>query len=282
MHLFNYIRWVNPFSYYGALSDRQLLKYLGDKIFIFPFNEKNLKGSTFNLTASQFAYYVDDKKNQVSVLTEDNRIKFPPYRIVNILTQECIFVEKNFCGTYHTKVSCIKKGLSSISTTLDPMYHGASLISITNLTEKELDIEVGDTFASLMLYKMHRSTGNLHDNPPSRLDISKSTIDRYDYIKDNEKKIDANKKLKELINAPYYSNLRILKKEVKKIKKDLDKDMYSKYNWLLLALIQLIIVLAVGFYTKDQITNKNIQVIVPFSIMIVNGIILTIKEYINR
>lgn len=282
MHLFNYFNGINPFSYFGVLSDKQILKYLGYKIFIFPFNEKNLKGSTYNLTASQFAYYVNEKKEQVSVLTEDDKIKFPPYKTVNILTQECIFVEKNFCGTYHTRVSCAKKGLSSISTTLDPMYHGASLISVTNLTDNFIEIDVGDSFASLILYKMYRATGDLHDNQPSRLDISKSSIDEYEYIS-KDKKNEVNQRLKKFITNEYYLNLRILKKEVRSIKKEIDKEMYRKYNWIIILIIQLVLLIpATIVIVKAMTDNNKATVLLSLIALIISILMSTIKDYINK
>jgi len=48
------------FPYYGVLSDTQLIRKLGNDIFIWPFKESNLKGATYNLTASKIAFYKNE------------------------------------------------------------------------------------------------------------------------------------------------------------------------------------------------------------------------------
>jgi hypothetical protein len=45
----------------SVLSNRDIERYLGKEIFIYPFSPTNMKGgSSYNLTASDFAYYIDD------------------------------------------------------------------------------------------------------------------------------------------------------------------------------------------------------------------------------
>nr|WP_199883662.1 hypothetical protein [Massilibacillus massiliensis] len=88
-----------------------------------------------------------------------------------IQTNEAIYVEKDICGTYHSKVKLVSKGLSHISTTLDPYFFGTSLIAVTNHSKKDIVIDVNDTFASLIFYKMASSSKLLHDNQAFRSDI---------------------------------------------------------------------------------------------------------------
>lgn len=169
----------------GVISDRQFIKHLGKNIFIWPFNPANLKGSTYNLTASKIAYYKENGEN-ISVIDQDDVINIPEKKTVLIQTEESIYVTKNICGTYHAKVKMVSKGLSSISTTLDPYYFGTSLIAVTNLSDKTIKINSGETFCSLMLYKMRGASYEKHDNLPFRSDISSNIINKFIFLEKNK------------------------------------------------------------------------------------------------
>ena len=45
-----------------VLGSKKIKKRLGKDIFIHPFKEENLKGSSYNLTATKLAYYSDNQK----------------------------------------------------------------------------------------------------------------------------------------------------------------------------------------------------------------------------
>lgn len=169
----------------GVVSDKQFINHLGKNIFIWPFTPSKLKGSTYNLTASKIAYYKENGEN-ISIVDEDNVINIPARKTVLIQTEESIYVGKNVCGTYHTKVKMVSMGLSSISTTLDPCYFGTSLIAINNQTDNLVRINVGETFCSLMLYKMRKASSSRHDNLPFRADFSSNKIKKFLYYEKEE------------------------------------------------------------------------------------------------
>lgn len=126
----------------GALSNIDIEKLLGKEIFIYPYRANNSKGgSTYNLTASCFAYYVEGNDKIYAV--KGNEIIIPPHKTVLIQTEESIYVSNKICGTYHSKVSLVSKGLGHIGTTLDPMYFGTSKIAIQNTSDEEKIIKVG-------------------------------------------------------------------------------------------------------------------------------------------
>lgn len=167
----------------GVISNKRFKKLYGKDIFIYPFSEENLKGASYNLTASKVAYYEeqDEKGNKkiVSALIDDTKILCKPNEILYIQTEESIYVSNKISGTYHSKVGWISKGLSPISTTLDPCYFGTSLIMVMNLTDKNIKINVGDTFCTLILNELSKSADEIHDNVAFRKDISSGRI--YDF-----------------------------------------------------------------------------------------------------
>jgi len=134
------------------LSNRDFYNEFGEEILIYPFLYENIKGASINLTVDEYAWDLNTKK-MLSLVTIDGEKIFivPPYAVIAIMTQEVIYVGKNICGTYHSKVGMTIKGFSNISTTLDPEYIGTSLICLQNNTPRQQEIVVGDVFATLML-----------------------------------------------------------------------------------------------------------------------------------
>ena len=168
----NYLEYSGGYKMFwlktGVLSDKQIRGLMGKKVFIHPFSKYNLKGATYNLTASIVAKSVNTDK---LLINQFGQIEIPVGDTALIQTEESIFVEKDICGTYHSKVKLVSKGLAHISTTLDPLYFGTSLIAIHNYSNKNYTIKVGESFVSLMLHKMPTSTKLLHDNPAFRQDL---------------------------------------------------------------------------------------------------------------
>lgn len=154
----------------SVLSDRDINKKLGKDIFIYPFKEENLKGSTYNLTASIYAWIIEDGKRKI-IVDKDNNIIIPEGKTALIQTEESIYISKKLCGTYHSRVSLCNKGLGHIGTTLDPCYFGTSVIALHNNSDKPVNIKVGESIVSIMFYSMKTSADNLHDNFPFRKDL---------------------------------------------------------------------------------------------------------------
>lgn len=154
----------------GILSDKQFIKHYGKDIFIYPFSYNNLKGASYNLTASPVAYYEENGK-YISSLISKNKIMLKPKKITFIQTNESIYVTQRISGTYHTKVKWAAKGLSAISTTLDPCYFGTSLITIVNLSDKEVEVDVGESLCTIIFHKITSGSKDLHDNTNFRKDV---------------------------------------------------------------------------------------------------------------
>ncbi|MCF2611787.1 dCTP deaminase domain-containing protein [Fusobacterium perfoetens] len=214
----------------GILSDKQFMKHLGIDIFIYPFNENNLKGSSYNLTASRVAYYQDENKNLISALVSKDKIIIPPQKLVFIQTEESIYTTRRICGTYHTKVKWVSAGLSSISTTLDPCYFGTSLIAVRNFSDKNIELDVGETFCTLIFHKISSGHKDFHDNVPFRKDVSSGKIYNFDNVYEIEKLKNENE-LEELsdIKNGIVGREKELKDKIRKQKIDLKILEYKNY-----------------------------------------------------
>lgn len=195
--------YVSLFFFSGALSDKDIKKLLGYHIFIHPFKIENLKPSSYNLTASTCAFIKKDGKQQLIV--RKNKIIIPPGETAIIETNESIYVSKWITGTYHSKVKLANKGIGHIGTTLDPCFFGVSAIALHNTSKRIVEIQVGDTIATLIFYCLKSRSSGIHDNMSGRLDDNiKLAIDSfYDFGDKGKKTIIINEDKDVKINKKY-------------------------------------------------------------------------------
>ena len=152
------------------LSNVDIVKELGKNILIFPFNELNLKGASYNLTPSKYAWTLTTKQR---VYDQSREIITLESRSTTVIeTVESIWVSKKIAGTYHSKVILVSKGIGHIGTTLDPEYIGCSLIAIHNVSDEIIELDIKDTFVSIVFEYVHEaSTIDRHNNESGRLQI---------------------------------------------------------------------------------------------------------------
>ena len=105
-----------------TLSDNDIRRELGINVLIYPFEEGNLKGASYNLTASRLAWSLSTK--QTIYQSTNDKIIITPGDTALIETHETIWVSKKISGTYHSRVTQVSQGTGHIGTTLDPNYIG--------------------------------------------------------------------------------------------------------------------------------------------------------------
>lgn len=100
-----------------VFSCNDIKNLLGKQIYIYPFEEKNLKGASYNLTASPLAFVIEEEnscgyncKIEKLILENENDIIIPDHATAIIQTNESIYVTKRICGTYHSRVNLVNKG----------------------------------------------------------------------------------------------------------------------------------------------------------------------------
>ena len=214
----------------STLSDRDIKHELGKRILIYPFHESNLKGSSYNLTASKLAWRVQDGKSAYD--SSINKIIIPATSTVLIQTNEAIWVSKRICGTYHSKVYWVSQGLGHIGTTLDPDYIGNSLIADHNHSDKFIELSPEeDTFVSLMFYYLKTKASAPHTNDPGRPDI----INQFQLTSDERRWLDES----------FRKNEELLRKKLQKSEnyKKFKKDLFSSLLYLLPYIILIVLTL---------------------------------------
>lgn len=144
----------------AALSHADIERELGKNIYLYPLNPNNIKGASINLTASDQAWSVKDKKT----IVKDGCITIGPHDTALIETAECIYVTGKICGTYHSKVGIVSKGIGHIGTTLDPLWIGPSIVALHNNMNEPFCLNVGDSFVSIMLYYTRTKSTKENEN----------------------------------------------------------------------------------------------------------------------
>lgn len=219
----------------STLSDRDIKRELGKDILIYPFNEGELKPASYNLTPSKLAWKVKD--GQSAYDSSRKRIIIPSKSTVLIQTNETIWISKNICGTYHSKVSWVSKGMGHIGTTLDPDYIGNSLIAVHNHSDKSIELSLEDTFVSLIFYYVKTKSSVPHTNQPGRPEI----LNQFQISPEERRWLD----------EPFRNNIQLLRKKLKESDnfKKFKKDWLS--NWLYLlpyTILILLTILSLCFY----------------------------------
>lgn len=160
----------------SVLSEQDIMDELGNGILIYPFKKSQLTGSCLALTASQYAYDIKDKKlldAQIDPNLPDQKFFIlPPRDTVLVWTNESVCISEYFCGSIIARVRLVSKGIGHIGTRVNPNWEGILCITLHNLSDADIQINVGETIAYLRFHKLLSKSltpKNLHD--PARLDI---------------------------------------------------------------------------------------------------------------
>lgn len=157
----------------SVFSDVDIKKALGKDIVIEPFQESSLTPIGYDFSVGEFVFCLEH-----GLLEEkDGAFEIPPRSTVQILTRESLWVSGRIGGTFHSKVSLVSRGLSHISTTLDPGWYGPLLITFSNNTDKSQKISVSDSFVTLIFFNVKSPTKRKHFKPEFRTDILISQLD---------------------------------------------------------------------------------------------------------
>ena len=178
------LSYITMFFKKGELSDKDIRKLMGKQIYIYPFKEKNLKGGSYNLTASKCALVIDKEDKRQKLITHGDEIIIPAGMTGIVETNECIYVSRWITGTYHSKVKLANKGIGHIGTTLDPDFFGVSAIALHNLTDKPITIKHNESIATIIFSTVRSFSSGNNDNMSGHFnDLHYDTDQFYDFKK---------------------------------------------------------------------------------------------------
>ena len=152
----------------SVLSERDIIRDLGRGIIILPFRsrEDNLRGCDIKLTASKFAYIFEESSpnfpNPTPCVVNGEAFLIPAHKTAIVWTEEFIYINNSLCGSLHSKVSLVSKGLGHIGTRVNPNWGGILAIAIQNHSSSDIQIHFGEVIAYL---RLHRLTSKSYAKP---------------------------------------------------------------------------------------------------------------------
>lgn len=170
-------------------SKIDIQKSLGKDIIFFPFKEENIKENSLNLTVSKWAWtltevdqtelkkignggekkYGEKKSCLINKDGKDCIILFP-FSTTMVITNEFLAIGKSIGGTIHTRVGTAALGVGHISTMLGPSYMGRLCVPLHNPTCKPIYLPVGDSFLSIIFYRLNSSIKESNHTSKAHID----------------------------------------------------------------------------------------------------------------
>lgn len=138
-----------------------------DKLLIENFQEKSLTPVGYDLRIGPECLRIRKKLERIN-LPSKAVLKLEPGDIAVILTEEYIGMPRSkwYSGQLLSRVTIAEKGISHISTTLDPDWKGQLWITVTNLSKRSVEFRQGERLCTMMLFK---------NEAPSEKDCGKNT-----------------------------------------------------------------------------------------------------------
>lgn len=142
-----------------------------NKIHIYPFSEECLTPVGYDLRVGDS--YSSAFKIGPFKLKEGAKIIIEPRDTVLITTLEKIDMPKSrlISALIQSKVSKVSKGLSHISTTIDPDWDGKLLIAVHNHSINKVELNFGEPFCTVVFFENKSASTKDCDKIPGRLDV---------------------------------------------------------------------------------------------------------------
>ena len=127
-----------------------------------PFDDKNLRGSSYDLTIGE-EYYVGQDFSGTKLKTEKleptQAFWIPPHAVCFILSAEWLELPKEISAKVSLRMSYIYAGLVLTSQPpFDPGYKGRAIVMLHNLSSEPVSMRRGDRVATIEFMKLSSAT----------------------------------------------------------------------------------------------------------------------------
>ena len=142
-----------------------------NKIHIYPFSEDSLTPVGYDLRVGNL--YSSSIHGGPSQLKDNSQIAISAGDTVLITTLEKIGMPKDrsISALIMSKVSEVSKGLSHVSTTIDPDWDGNLLIAMNNYSRNTIKLQAGEPFCTVVFFENKSPSTKSCEKPPGRFDI---------------------------------------------------------------------------------------------------------------
>ncbi len=139
------------------LSDESIIELVkNNEITISPFKNENLTPNGYDLTVEEIEI-PEEKKTTTKKLT------IPPGERFAVSTKEIISCGENHCAQLWLRTSWARKGIICSFGKIDSGFKGNLTLLGLNASKKNVDIEIGNTFAQIVFEKLSTSANELYE-----------------------------------------------------------------------------------------------------------------------
>mgnify|MGYP001342982778 CR=1 FL=1 len=139
------------------LSDNSIVQLVKNKeITIDPFVDKNLTPNGYDLTIEEIE--IPEKQK-----TTTKKMTIPPGERFAISTKEVISCGENHCAQLWLRTSWARKGIICSFGKIDSGFKGNLTLLGLNVSKKNIDIEIGNTFAQIVFEKLSTAANELYE-----------------------------------------------------------------------------------------------------------------------
>lgn len=182
------------------LGDEDIRARISSKeISISNFEEESLTPVGYDLRIGGKAF--SWKRLQELIVGRGSPLRIEPHDTVVVETYESVQLSKNISGTLHAMATLtLRRGLSHISTTVDPGWTGKLLIALHNNLDTPVELNFKDIFCTICFYQLQSEARKDVGRSPNRKDIWDELLDKARDEKDRlerDKKREAEKQKKE-------------------------------------------------------------------------------------
>ena len=155
------------------MSDGDIVQSIVNKaIEIKPFKEENLTPNGYDLTVAQVV--IPDRDMDVS----QGQVEIPPKTWFAVSTVEHVRLGLKYCAQLWIRTSYARKGIISSFGMIDAGFKGTLTLSAFNGSEEPVTIEIGKTFAQMVILPLtsvpqalyHERSGNYQDQSGVKLE----------------------------------------------------------------------------------------------------------------
>ncbi len=162
----------------SVLSDVDINELISNDrgILILNRNDHNITGSGYDL---RIGFICDADTGECPSVNEEkeNRYELLPGQRYLIVSEEYVYLSKEYMATLHSRASYALKGLVIASTTVDPNYSGCIYTSLINASGKPVFIKKQNAFATMVIHELCTLTEkNVSKNAAGRPMTARETL----------------------------------------------------------------------------------------------------------
>jgi len=186
----------------AVMTDVTISKLMRSRLIkIVPFIAKGLTPVGYDVHASDVTMIREGGETRV-IDPVDGVFAVPAGAQFLVLTREYLVLHRSLAATIHSQVGLVSMGMSHISTTIDPGWSGRLLLSMVNLTTREIRVPADHAIATIIFHTTTAPAKRPNNRPKHRSDLIDQLLER-DQRKLRALGVDVAERLKDEEDARY-------------------------------------------------------------------------------